>query len=208
MKKRVSEAYHHGDLKRALLKACLTWVEKRGTESLSLRALAERIGVSHSASYRHFKNKNDLLQALAEEGFRIFHEYLEKSLRLKNKTAEERFIDQGLQYIRFAKDNREHFQFMWSADIQRIKSEGLKTEAERCFQALLTATEEWKAEIELQWDSAEIALQAWIQVHGTATLLLSNQFQDNSLGDEFVRRNLERMLASFANEKSPSRRRS
>ncbi len=208
MKKKAHGSYHHGDLKQALLKACLTWVEKKGTEGLSLRALAEQVGVSHSASYRHFQNKNDLLQALAEEGFRIFHEYLERPLQSKDKTAQERFIEQGLQYIRFAKNHREHFQFMWSADAQRVKSEGLKTEAERSFQALLTATEEWKAEQNLRWDSTEIALQAWIQVHGTATLLLSNQFQDNPLDDEFVRRSLERMLESFAKEKIPSRRRS
>ncbi len=208
MKKKASKTYHHGDLKQALLKACLNWVEKKGTESLSLRALAQQIGVSHAASYRHFQDKNDLLQALAEEGFRIFHEYLEKSLKLKNKTAEERFIEQGLQYIRFAKDHREHFQLMWSADIQRNKSEGVKKEAGQSFQALLTATDEWKVEQDLQIDSMEIALQAWIQVHGTATLFLSNQFQENPLSDEFVRRNLERMLRSFASEISPARRRS
>lgn len=197
MKKKTSDSYHHGDLKKALLAACLKWIEKKGKESLSLRALAQQIGVSHAASYRHFQDKNDLLQALAEEGFRIFHEYLEKALKLKNKTAEERFIEQGLQYIRFAKSHQEHFQLMWSAEIQRNKSEGVKTEAQRGFQALLTATEEWKQEIGLVFDSLEIALQAWIQVHGTATLLLSNQFQENPLDDEFVRRNLKRMLTSF-----------
>jgi AcrR family transcriptional regulator len=206
MKKKAAKAYHHGDLKQALVKACLAWVEKKGTESLSLRALAQQIGVSHAATYRHFQDKNDVLQALAEEGFRIFHEYLEKALQIKNKTAEQRFIEQGLQYIRFAKAHREHFQLMWSADIQRNKSEGVKREAERSFQALLTATEEWKAEQAVRCDSMEIALQAWIQVHGTATLILSNQFQDDPLDDQFVRRNIERMLSSFAKGKSPARR--
>jgi hypothetical protein len=71
---------------------------------------------------------------------------------------------------------------------------------------LLTATEEWKAEQAVRCDSMEIALQAWIQVHGTATLILSNQFQDDPLDDEFVRRNIERMLSSFAREKSPASR--
>jgi AcrR family transcriptional regulator len=203
MKKKQSKAYHHGDLKQALLKACLAWVEKKGTESLSLRSLAQQIGVSHAACYRHFRDKNDLLQALAEEGFRIFHGYLRQALALKGISAEQRFMEQGLQYIRFAKDHPEHFQLMWSADVQRNKSEGVRKEAGQGFQALLTATEEWKKEISLQQDSLEIALQAWIQVHGTATLLLSNQFQENPLSDDFIRRNLARMLASFTLKAKP-----
>ncbi len=204
MKRKGNSSYHHGDLKQALLKACLVWVEKKGTESLSLRALAQQLGVSHAACYRHFQDKNDLLQSLAEEGFRLFHQYLENALTLKGRSAEERFIEQGLQYIRFAKEHPEHFQLMWSADIQRKKAEGVKKESQRAFQALLTATEEWKAEKNLKFDSMEIALQAWIQVHGTATLLLSNQFQENPLSEDFLKRNLKRMLLSFLpNQKHP-----
>lgn len=201
MKRKGAKAYHHGDLKQTLLKACLSWIEKKGTEGLSLRGLAQQLGVSHAACYRHFQDKNDLLQALAEEGFRTFHQYLERAIQQKEINAEERFIEQGLQYIRFAKDHPEHFQLMWSADIQRKKSDGVKRESQKSFQALLTATDEWKTEKKLNIDPMEIALQAWIQVHGTATLLLSNQFQENPLSEEFLKRNLKRMLSSFLNHR-------
>lgn len=201
MKRKGAKAYHHGDLKQTLLKACLSWIEKKGTEGLSLRGLAQQLGVSHAACYRHFQDKNDLLQALAEEGFRTFHQYLERAIQQKEINAEERFIEQGLQYIRFAKDHPEHFQLMWSADIQRKKSDGVKRESQKSFQALLTATDEWKTEKKLKLDSMEIALQAWIQVHGTATLFLSNQFQENPLSEEFLKRNLKRMLSSFLNHR-------
>jgi AcrR family transcriptional regulator len=61
--------YHHGDLRKALIVSALDAVEREGWEALSIKDLAERAGVARSAPYRHFENRDELLAAVAAEGF-------------------------------------------------------------------------------------------------------------------------------------------
>src|SRR6185369_11386433 len=66
-----ADSYQHGDLRHALIQAGLKLLGERGVEGLSLRAAAELAGVSHAAPYRHFADKDALVAAIAEEGFRL-----------------------------------------------------------------------------------------------------------------------------------------
>jgi len=63
--------YHHGDLRRALLDAAMTLIDIRGREALTLRETARRAGVSEAAPYRHFANLDELLGAVALEGYEM-----------------------------------------------------------------------------------------------------------------------------------------
>ena len=63
-------SYHHGDLRQVLLRSAKQLIAEAGIENLSLRRLAERAGVSRTAPYHHFSDKNDLLCAIAAAGFR------------------------------------------------------------------------------------------------------------------------------------------
>jgi AcrR family transcriptional regulator len=67
--RRARKSYHHGDLAAALVQAGLTLVEEEGIEAVSLRAVARRAAVSHSAPYHHFATKAELLAAIAAAGF-------------------------------------------------------------------------------------------------------------------------------------------
>jgi len=64
------QPYHHGDLRRTLLEAATASIESDGVDALSLRQLARDAGVSHAAPSRHFRDRQALLDALAEDGFR------------------------------------------------------------------------------------------------------------------------------------------
>ena len=66
---KANSTYHHGDLRAALLKVAAAEIERVGYESLSLRELAEKLGVSRAAPYRHFADRRALLAAVAAEGF-------------------------------------------------------------------------------------------------------------------------------------------
>jgi len=63
-----SRSYHHGDLRSALVGAAVARVEEVGAENLSLRAVAAQVGVSPSAAYHHFADKDALLGEVAAEG--------------------------------------------------------------------------------------------------------------------------------------------
>ena len=78
-------AYHHGDLRRALLDQALALAAERGPAALTLREAARRAGVTEAAPYRHFRSKDALVAALAEEGFGAL---LERTRRALARAAE------------------------------------------------------------------------------------------------------------------------
>jgi AcrR family transcriptional regulator len=96
--------YHHGDLKRALLDAAMTLIDIRGREALTMREAARRAGVSEAAPYRHFANLDELLGAVALEGFEILIADLESisSSRRRKQT-----------YLAFAGDFPGRYQLMF-----------------------------------------------------------------------------------------------
>ena len=73
--------YHHGDLHATLLQEANTLLNEQGIEGLSLRKLAERAGVSRTAPYHHFRDKNALLCALATQAFRQLDEMINSQLQ-------------------------------------------------------------------------------------------------------------------------------
>jgi AcrR family transcriptional regulator len=101
-----ADAYQHGNLREALVQAAMKLLSEGGVEDLSLRAAAQLAGVSHAAPYRHFKDKNALVAAVAEQGFRL----LTAALRAGEQaaaggTVRERLRGQGQGYVKFAIEN-------------------------------------------------------------------------------------------------------
>ena len=77
--------YHHGDLRDALVHAALVEVERAGPEAISLKALAKKLGVSQPAPYRHFADREALLEAVTAEAFRQFSATLRQSIAKPSK---------------------------------------------------------------------------------------------------------------------------
>src|ERR1041384_8145188 len=71
-----SRQYHHGNLRRGLLDEALAMIRAGGVGGLTLREIGTRLGVSRTALYRHFADKQALLYAVATEGFRTLREQL------------------------------------------------------------------------------------------------------------------------------------
>ena len=96
-----SRAYHHGDLRSALLDAGMKALETTDPNELSLRQLAREVGVSPTAVYRHFPDKRALLGALAEAGVAMLFE--EQSLAAAAAGGGSKgFAATGRAYVRFA----------------------------------------------------------------------------------------------------------
>src|SRR5689334_19621575 len=104
---RRKRSYHHGDLHSALLLTAGKMLEKEGLEALTLREVARRAGVSHSAPYRHFAEREALLAALAAEGF-------ERLGAAQRKAAEAGGLRaMGEAYVAFALENPQRFRLMF-----------------------------------------------------------------------------------------------
>jgi AcrR family transcriptional regulator len=105
--------YHHGDLRRALVDAARRILEAEGPTALSLRAVAREAGVSPAAPYHHFKDKAELLDAVAEQGWQILdHMMAEAKAKADRK---DKLNSLGIAYVCFARENPALYRVMYDA---------------------------------------------------------------------------------------------
>lgn len=107
------QAYHHKDLRNALIEAGIELVSKEGINGFSLRKAAAACGVSHAAPYSHFHNKEELLEAMQLYITEKFSERLESSIQ-ENHNSSEILKDMGVTYVTFFVENPTYFQFLYS----------------------------------------------------------------------------------------------
>ena len=95
--------YHHGDLRRAIVKATLEILRETQSLEVSLRELARRAGVSHNAPYKHFADKRELLAAVSAAGFETLTKHMEREIAGLDDARERLFamlrayIDHGVE---------------------------------------------------------------------------------------------------------------
>jgi len=91
--------YHHGDLRDALVQAALRQADREGPEAISIKALAKQLGVSQPAPYRHFADREALLQAATAEAFRQFNAILSEAIRKPSRRSKlSRFAQAALDF--------------------------------------------------------------------------------------------------------------
>ena len=110
----MEDKYHHGNLKQALIDAGIRIINKEGEQRLSLRKVAAACGVSHSAPYAHYKDKDELLSAIKSSVTEQFTEYLYKAVdEMKEESAEKAIVAMGRSYVKFFIDNPDYYQFLF-----------------------------------------------------------------------------------------------
>jgi AcrR family transcriptional regulator len=161
--------YRHGNLSAALVSAARQILDEDGLQAVGLRETARRVGVSSTATYRHFTSKDDLLASVAAEGFRE----LAAAMRSATRGATP-FTRAGLAYINFANQNPGVFRLMFGPVLaQRAKYPALQA-ATPGIEALLLRE---VADLDLRpLDHNHAAMAAWGLVHGLAYLIVDGFF--------------------------------
>ena len=108
----MGDKYHHGNLRQALIDTGIKIVNEKGEENLSLRGVAAECGVSRSAPYAHFKDKEELLEVIKSSVTDKFTEEL-KSACEGADNADEAMIAMGRAYIDFFRRNPDYFTFLF-----------------------------------------------------------------------------------------------
>jgi AcrR family transcriptional regulator len=168
------DTYHHGNLRPALIAAALRILRDDGIGALSLRAAARAAGVSQAAPYRHFADKEGLLAAVAEAGFRALNAAVTKATAGLEGDFINRFRMQGQTYVGFAVAHPAQFRLMFGRELaDRSAHPGLRAAAEETFARLLGAVREGQqAGLVRPGDPEDQAMAAWSLVHGLSALLL------------------------------------
>lgn len=170
-----SRPYHHGDLRQSLIEAACEHLLESGADTLSLRALARKVGVSQTAPYRHFESKSALFRAIALYGFELLAEETEAVSKQYEDDVERAFVEIGVAYVDFARRHPEKYQlFFDSALVDFQESEALMQGGTRAFQVLLDVIERGIEQgVFVDKPVHQVAGAVWSSVHGAASLLLS-----------------------------------
>ena len=184
-----TDTYHHGNLKEELIEKGLEYIDKYGTETLSMRKLAESAGVSPAAPYAHFKNKDAFLSEVRDYITNRFYSTLKEAA--DNCTKPDRILlELGKSYVRFFYENPLYYQFLFSLDNIDVETYSpfvlFKSSAEEVLKKALGK----KAEDELI-RAKVIAL--WSMVHGLSSVVTIKGVIDTENLEEEV----ERILGSI-----------
>jgi AcrR family transcriptional regulator len=173
--KKAPDAYQHGDLHEALIDAGVKLLMEGGADALSLRGAAQLAGVSHAAPYRHYKDKDALIAAIAERGFRLLTAKMRSHLEASGaRKASRKLVALGVGYVMFGMEHPAYLQLIFGGFRSRtdMPPELAAAGAEAysvlrdTVEAGIVSGELTKAEVD------DVALACWSIVHGLSMLLI------------------------------------
>lgn len=193
----MSDNYHHGNLRQALIDAGIKIINRHGEKNLSLRKVASACNVSHAAPYAHFKDKDELIEEIKSTVTERFMNALEKSVK-DSPDTQTALVNMGKAYVLFFIDNPDYFKFLFGSQnvtahlnldknykndyppFMLLKNTYLKYIKEN-------GTENFTEDQELE------LLSLWSHVHGLASIAcmskvkVSFDWKDKILGDKLIR---------------------
>jgi AcrR family transcriptional regulator len=185
-----AKPYHHGDLSRALVAAGRRILEAEGAAALSLRAVAREAGVSPAAPYHHFKDKCELLDAVADEGWNELGEAIAKA-RAAAADARLALTEIGVAYVAFARKNPALYRLMYQAAGNREMMPDHAKDADSGWHHVAEALVEAGADPTDVREMQLAQIAAWCNAHGVAEMAGFKEFEPlkEALGGEeaFVR---------------------
>lgn len=171
--------YHHGDLKNALIQAGIAILTEEGVGGLSLRKAARKAGVSHSAPYAHFKDKQNLIAAIASDGHKKIFEQFEAIQARHADDPLHQFLSGAWAYMQFGLESPDHYKITFSGIIQDEHSHLEFLEySQRNMQVLRTIIEQCRNAGILVNNDIDPELQAvgmWGLLHGLVLLIIQGQ---------------------------------
>jgi len=172
------QPYHHGSLREALLVAGRELLAERGPDAFSLSELARRVGVSTAAPYRHFADRDAIIDALADEGYVIFHAALREAVAAAADPGDA-VARIGVAYLRFAVEHPAVFQIMFR-DREGRPAEYGPPSFQTFFEAVVLAQQE--GYLADRYPAHSVARSIWATLHGAAVLDSAGGFSKLGIG--------------------------
>ncbi|MFK7977928.1 MAG: TetR/AcrR family transcriptional regulator [Halioglobus sp.] len=173
--------YHHGNLRDALIVAAAELIEESGSADFSVSDTARRAGVSNAAPYRHFADKEALLQAVSELGFFAMDEGMREIANGYEYGSQACIVELGKGYIRFVTSRPAFFNLMWgeegSATMERM-ADSHRELRQSGFWLLVNQIEAWCEKQHVRnTEPLDIALKLWAMAIGISHLVINNHLE-------------------------------
>jgi AcrR family transcriptional regulator len=192
--------YHHGNLRRALVDEAVRVIQRSGVDALTLRGIGATLGVSRTALYRHFADKDALLAVVAREGFVALKATLDEARR-RAADLSDQLSAMGEAYVGFAIEHQAHYLVMFGRFLERCRDEpDLMADASAAFQALVDMIRDLqRAQRVRDGDLLQLSRFVWASVHGIAMLAINGQLgPDRSAGIALYRASASLIRAGIA----------
>lgn len=185
-----NETYHHPGLKQELINNGLLLLNKEGIENFSLRKVARMCGVSHTAPYKHFEDKDDLINEIVSEVWKDFYSALSEAADTYPDNPQLQITEIGKAYVKFMVENPEYLKFMFLSDNTitiKIKDNKFYGYEDNAFEVFKRSAEKYFKVINLDKDLyVEKTLAMWSMVHGMAILIAKGSIEYNRDYSELV----------------------
>ncbi len=186
--------YHHGDLKNALIEAGTEILSKEGVGALSLRKVARRAGVSHTAPYAHYTDKQALIAAIATEGYEKLYARLAGVVQRYPDDPLRQLVEAAWAYAEFAQAETAQFKITLSGVLEKEKDYPAFVEvSQKSFKLVVGIIDACQRQGVLPAGPSDvIAVSVWGLLHGVVSLVLEGQVSHTILD----RLTLEELLVS------------
>jgi AcrR family transcriptional regulator len=183
----MARQYHHGDLRNALITTAEAMIESSGIDGLSLRKLADQVGVSRTALYHHFKDKTALLSAVTENQF-VQWKAFQYNLFDSNAPIHDQIQSVVRNYLLEATRRPMFYDLMFGAAVWQHgqPDDELKRTAYQAFSDFVSFIENWQNQELINADIPALRLSQviWGMMHGLARLLIDGIYVDQKQIDE------------------------
>ena len=165
--------YHHGGLREALIDASLRLIEETRVEKFSVAHAARAAGVSSGAPYRHFTDRDDLLDHVAAAGFATLRAQTDDAFGAYPEGSIDGLIAGGCAYIAFSARRPELFHLMWGATRPHAQDGVAVRTGSACYESFIAHLSRVLASQGLgRLDPHAVATPLWAMVQGYASLLI------------------------------------
>ena len=185
-----------GNLKEALITAGLDILSEKGMEGLSLRKVARMVGVSHTAPYNHFSDKQGLLAAISTAGHEHLHQLLLDTFEKSKIQSSNIISDIAWAYLQFGLANPAKFKLMFSGALEEERAHpefvAISQKTIGLFEEIIVFCQS-KGQLP-EGRVEDLAIKLWSLVHGFTYLMLENQFPIEYLQGQVLEEVLKRIV--------------
>lgn len=192
------EKYHHGNLKKELLSKGLKHLNEAGYDGFSIRKVASLCEVSHGAPYRHFKNKDDFINAIVFDVTKSFTQMLYDVYSQYPGDSKSKLIEMGKRYVEFMVENPDYFKFIFLTDHNSpiiIQKDAFLLREGHAFDIVRKCANDYYDTINMDIKYRTTALISfWSTVHGFTSLIAFNTISYQEGYTEIIQKLLDTHL--------------
>lgn len=168
--------YHHGDLREALIEASFTLISREGAENFLLADACRLAGVSTAAPYKHFRDRDEVLEIVIARSFDLLSEKSSAAVISAGPGTIEGIMAMGRAYIDFALQEEHLFRLMFGQHPALKQAECVIDDGRKCFSGVIEQVSLFCIQNNLKGDPTEISVRLWTFVHGAASLLIDEDY--------------------------------